>query len=152
MKTVILIAAWLVALIVSASAQTTVDAANKRVVASNNIKARLDTARSDDTGGTAVKEFFILYGGVIRIKWQMRSLDSSSEVTAVVTDPVSNGIPCFFQKTTSGTFVTKTCDAAVNAGETLQLNIGGGAGIEVRNFRIYFDILDVAKPVTVLVD
>ena len=125
---------------------------NKRAVASDTFRQRADTLRSSTAPqAVVIKEFFVLYAGTVRLKWQYRS--ASGALVQTVAKIASEGSEFSFKVTSSTTFAPVICDVPITAGERLQIVVRPDSGaVEVRNARIFFDLIEVNKPAVSLID
>lgn len=127
----------------------------KRLVASNTLKANALAERSvTNLGGVVVKEFLVSYGGSVRLKWQLKSDTVDGAVVNVkLANGYAGGQACSVG-TASASYVLKTCDFVVSAGDIIQLDLysNNGQNVALRNARLFFDIVDANKPFVVLTD
>ncbi len=110
--------------------------------ASDNLKNSADTERSKATSGlTIIKSIRPSFGGVIRVKHEMKG---SSGLSLVESRIYINGVATGTSRTYTGTtYQAYSEDITINPGDQVQLYYAGDTGFGVscfvKNFRIYFD-------------
>jgi hypothetical protein len=138
---------------------------NKRAVPSNTLQASADTPRGTTEDGIVAKEFFVLYAGVVRVKWEMPGYYAPG--SSAYTEIYTHG----YRDEDSGEYVgericrrntplrflsdprTESCDVPVSAGDRIALVMyGSEGGISVQNARIFFDLKTVNSPAVTLKD
>jgi hypothetical protein len=117
----------------------------RALVASNVLKLSADTARSGGSP-TTVKELFVPYGGVVRVKWQLRSNDTDTGMATITSATDS----CNSQ-TTHLAFQQFTCDLHVASADIVKVQVSGQihtmptigfSTAVVRNVRIYYNVVN----------
>jgi hypothetical protein len=149
MKTIVAIACAVLALTQAAAAQTI----TKRMVASDTLRASAPTLRTTtSTVGGPVKQFYLPYGGVVRLSWKFRS-DGVNTATVLVHLVLSLPTSCG-GSTQSAQFVSQSCDFEVPAGSHIQIYLtsSNGQAVSIRNARLSFDLVDVTRPALVIFD
>jgi len=143
-------------MLVAASSAQAQQTFNKRMTPSNTVRAKALTERSDFFGPSFFKEFVTLYGGTVRIRWQVRTSDGSQAVsTGVFVGP--NPVHDCDTSTQSTGYVNEKCDVSVPAGVPIRIwvqvdSTNGPVKGFIRNAQLFFDLIDETKPATVLQD
>jgi len=121
---------------------------NTQLIASDTLKQSADTERTGtDNSYVLTKEIVVFERGTIRVKFD---LGLGIGVGQGYGQIYVNGVAVGTERTNSSTtYQTFSEDIDIERGDLIQLyakNPSGGDGYKVRNFRIYYDVVQYKEP------